>query len=105
MEILTNKFFKSYNYISRYSLCPSYYHTLDNKYITAKAKDLSDETIYTEYIVAKNDTYDRIALKYYNNPTYYWIICLFNRINDPFEDPEPGSRLKIPTLQNIEFLE
>ena len=64
MDILTNKFTKSYNYISRYSLCPSYYHTLDNKYITSTAKNLRDDTLYIEYTVRKNDSYDKIALKY-----------------------------------------
>lgn len=104
MDVLTNKSYKSYDYISRYSLCPSYYHRLDNKHITGTARVLSDETIYSEYTVKKNDTYDRIALRYYNNPTYYWIICSFNQIADPFEQPVPGSKLKIPALSNIEFI-
>ena len=105
MDILTNKSYKSYDYISRYSLCPTYYHTLDDKFITGRARYLSDETIYTSYTVRKNDSYDKIALRYYNNPTYYWIICSFNRITDPFESPVPGSILKIPSISNIEFLD
>ena len=104
MEILENKQFKSYNYISRYSASPIYYHTLDDKYIMGTAKALRDDTIYFEYIVGKNDTYDKIALKYYNNPTFYWIICSFNHIDDPFEKPVPGSKLKIPSISNIEFI-
>ena len=104
MEVLTNKFYKSYDYISRYSAYPSYYHTLDDKYITGTASYLNDKTIYTEYIVKNNDSYDSIALKYYNNPTFYWIICSFNRIADPFERPKAGTSLKIPSISNIEFL-
>lgn len=104
MEILTNKRFKSYDYISRYALCPSYYHTLDDKYITGTAKALSPDSIYSEHIVKNTDSYDKLALQYYNNPTFYWIICAFNNINDPFSTPEPGTALKIPALSNIEFI-
>ena len=105
MDVLTNKSYKSYDYISRYSLCPIYYHTLDDKYITGKDRWLKDTTLYSEYIVKEHDTYDKLALKYYNNPTYYWIICSFNHIIDPFEDPVPGTVLKIPSFSNIEFTE
>lgn len=104
MEVLTNKSYKDYNYVSRYSPSPYYYHILDDKYITGTAKQLSDKTVCFEYIVKRNDTYDKIALRYYNNPTFYWIICSFNRIADPFENPKPGSRLKIPSISAIEFI-
>ena len=103
MEILKNKSYKSFEYISRYSGCPYYYHTLDNKYITGTAKWLKDDTLFFEHIVKKNDTYDLLALRYYNNPTYYWIICSYNRITDPFTVPKVGTKLKIPLLSNIEF--
>ncbi|MBO5712095.1 MAG: LysM peptidoglycan-binding domain-containing protein [Acholeplasmatales bacterium] len=105
MEILTNKQYKKYDYISRYSPMPIYYHNLDDKYITGIDKWLSNDTIYSEYIVQKGDTYDKLALRYYNNPTYYWIICSFNHIHDPFENPEPGSKLKIPSFSNLQFEE
>ena len=104
MDILKNKTYKEYDYISRYSPSPYYYHSLDDKYITGTAKRLNPETLYSEYIVKVNDTYDKLALKYYNNPTLYWIICSFNNIADPFEEPNPGSKLKIPALANIEFI-
>lgn len=104
MEILTNKAYKDFNYISRYSPSPYYYHILDDKYVVGTAKQLSDKTIYFEYTVQRNDTYDKIALRYYNNPTLYWIICSFNHIDDPFENPEVGSTLKIPSISDIEFI-
>ena len=105
MEALTNKQFKSYNYISRYSPFASYYHRLDNKYITATDNWLDDTTLYQVYNIQRGDTYDSLALRFYNNPTYYWIICAFNRILDPFEIPTPGSILKIPSMSNLEFIE
>ena len=105
MNVLTNKRYKNYNYISRYSISPIYYHTLDDKYITGRDKWLKDSTLYSEYIVKPQDTYDKLALMFYNNPTYYWIICSFNHIADPFEEPSPGTVLKIPSFSNIEFNE
>ena len=105
MSVLSNKQYKSYDYVSRYSPFPSYYHTLDNKYITGTANWLSDSTLYDSYVVQKNDTYDKLALQFYNNPTYYWIICSFNRVLDPFENPTPGSILKIPAMSNLVFMD
>ena len=105
MEILEKKQYKQYNYVSRYSPFPVYYHTLDNKYLVATDKWLKNDTLYSEYIIQKGDTYDSLALKYYNNPTYYWIICSFNRISDPFELPEVGSKIKIPSFSNIDYEE
>lgn len=105
MEVLTNKQYKQFDHISRYSPSPIYYHTLDNKYIVGIDKWLNNDTPYSEYIVRKGDTFDTLALRFYNNPTFYWIICSFNRIHDPFEIPEPGSVLKIPSFSNIEFVD
>ena len=103
MEVLTTKIYKDFNYISRYANFASYYHTLDDKYITARDRWISDTTAYTSYTAEVGDTYDLLALRYYNNPTYYWAICAFNRIQDPFEPLVPGTVLKIPTLSTITF--
>ncbi len=103
MDVLTNKQYKSYDRLSRYSNFPIYYNTLNDKYCSGTTTYLADDTQYVMYKVKFNDTYDSIALKSYNNPTYYWIICNFNRITNCFEKPKPGTTLKIPVLSNIEF--
>ena len=103
MDVLSKKSYKSFNKISRYTPFPYYYHKLDDKYIIGMDSWLKDNTLYITHIVKPGDTYDSLALKYYNNPVHYWIICSFNRILDPYELPEVGSELKIPTLSNIEF--
>ena len=103
MQVLTNKTYKQYEKLSRYSVTPYYYHTLDNKYIYGTASQLKDDTLYTLYTIQPKDTLDSLALHFYNNPTLYWIICDFNRINDPYINLIPGSQLKIPSLSNIEF--
>lgn len=103
MNVLTNKTYKSYTKLSRYSQCPYYYHTLDKKYIYGTTNYLRNDTTYVTHTVAAGDTFDSIALDYYNNPTYFWIICSFNRIQDPFIELKVGQQIKVPTISNIEF--
>lgn len=103
MEILTNKKYLNYKTISRYAAFPVYYHNLDNKWVGGTTQYLRDDTQYNTYKVQAGDTYDNLALFFYNNPTLYWVICSFNKIQDPFLDPEEGTMLKIPTLSNIQY--
>lgn len=103
MDVLTNKTYKDYGRISRYSSFPYYYHTIDNKYIYGTTAYLKDTTLYTLHTVEQGDTFDSLALHYYNNPTLYWVICSFNRIRDPFTSLVEGSTIKIPSISNIEF--
>ena len=71
MDVLINKQYKSYNYISRYSSFPIYYNTLDNRYVYGTTSHLKKDISYTLYKVKARDTIDSIALSFYNNPTYY----------------------------------
>ena len=103
MEVLQNKAYKEYNRLSRYASVPYYYHSRDDKYLHGTSYYLKDTTVYTSYIVQRNDTLDSLALKFYNNPTYYWIIASFNRIADPYKELVEGSVLKIPSMSNLEF--
>lgn len=103
MDVLRKKQFKQYTKLSKYQLLPIYYHTLDEKYIQGTPANLFNNTAYIWHTVQHNDTYDNISLYYYGNPTYYWIICDFNRIQNPFDNPVPGTQLMIPTFSDIEF--
>lgn len=103
MDVLEKKAYKFYAKLSRYSSIPYYYQTLDNKYVYGTCLQLNENTPYKIHKVKQNDTYDSLALQYYNNPTYYWIICDFNRVQDPFTEPEIGIEIKIPTMSTIEF--
>lgn len=103
MDILTDKTYKEYSKLSRYSPFPYYYHSVDDKYIYGTTAYLKDTTIYTLHTIKRGDTLDSLALEYYNNPTLYWIICSFNRIRDPFIQLEEGQKIKIPSISNIEF--
>ena len=102
-NVLTDKQFKEYNKVSRYSGVPYYYNTVDGKYIYGVGSNLNDTTTYKIHKVQDGDTLDSIALYYYNNPTYFWVVADFNRIQDPYAVLEVGRRLKIPTFSAIEF--
>ena len=103
MDILTNKYYKEYSYVSRYAPFPCYYNTNDNKYVTGLTAYLDDSTAYTLYTVKQGDTIDRLALEFYNNPTLYWIICSFNHIRDPYTKLTEGTKLKIPSIATIKY--
>lgn len=105
MDVLTNKQLRAYDRLSRYSNFPFYYNTLDDKYIYGTTNHLKNTTTYKIYQVKQNDTLDSIAMDNYNDPTYYWVICDFNRIQDPFKDLKVGSYLKLPILSLIEYKE
>ena len=104
MEILTNKTTKSNTHYSRYNGINYYYNKLDNKCQLQTKAWLKQTDAYTSYTVVEGDTYDKIAVKFYNNPTFYWLICDFNHIVDPFIEPKKGTKLNIPTLgKDIQF--
>ena len=103
MDVLKDKQFKRYTRLSRYSSFPIYYNTDDDKYVQGTTSQLNQDISYTLYRVSDRDTYDNISLYFYNNPTYYWIICDFNEIQDPFSKPKVGTTLKIPSISNIKF--
>ena len=102
-SVLSNESYKVYDKLSRYSSFPIYYQNLDNKYVYGVTAQLLESTPYSLHTVRKNDTLDTIALFYYNNPTYFWIIADFNRIQDPFEDLVEGQELKIPVFSSIRY--
>lgn len=105
MNVLKDARYLNYDRLSRYSEFPYYYNTLDDKYICGTTSYLNNTTNYVLYTVKDGDTFDSIALDSYGNPTYYWIVCSFNHIQDPFLVPSPGMQLKLPVMTDIEFEE
>lgn len=103
MPILINKTYKIYDKISRYSQFPYYTDSRTGGIVNSITAWLDDTTPYINHIVERGDTLDSLALKYYSSPLYYWIICSFNRLNDPFQALDIGSVIKIPTFSSIQF--
>lgn len=106
MDILTNKSYKQYDYTSRYTTIPYYYNKEDDKWIYGISKNLNKDTQYIAHKVKDSDTLDYLALKYYNNPTYYWVIAYFNDIQDCYINLIDYYKIiKIPKINSIEFSE
>jgi nucleoid-associated protein YgaU len=103
MDILTDKQYKNYDYISRYASFPYYYHIEDKKFIYGTTAQLSESNGYTLHKVVLHDTLDSLALDYYNNPTLFWLIADFNKIQNPYAKLELGTELKIPSISEIKF--
>lgn len=105
MDVLSSKSYKQYSRISRYNSFPTYYHSIDDKYVYGITSWLSTDTPYIIYTVKQGDTWDSIALYRYGNSTYYWILTDFNRIQDCLQQPVEGQSIKIPTFSSLQFVE
>ena len=104
MDTLKNKNYESFNYLSRYTNIPYYYDTLKGREIFGIGTNLKNNTEFVTHKVASNDTLHSLALKYYNNPTFWWIIAYFNDIQDSFKPLKiKYETLKIPSISSIEF--
>ncbi len=104
MDTLTNKRYNSFDYISRYTGVPYYFNTADQKDIFGIGQNLSKDTPWVAHKVTHDDTLDSLALKYYNNPTYWWVIAYFNDIQDSLIIlNEHFSIIKIPSISSISF--
>lgn len=100
---LYGKEYRDYERVSRYSSFPFYYVEEDNKYNYGITSHLKKDIKYISHKVSYGDTLDTLALYYYNNPTYFWVIADFNNIRDPYENLKIGTILKIPTFSEIKY--
>ena len=98
-----NKQYNNYDYFSRYQNVPYYFHTEDLKYVSGTTNHINKNTPFIIHKVIINDNLDTLALKYYNNPTYYWIIADFNNIQDPYKKLIIDTEIKIPVFNEIKF--
>ena len=104
METFKNKNYNTYSYLNRYTYVPYYYDTLTNKEIYGIGTNLKTNSEYFTHKIKNNDTLHSLALKYYNNPTYWWVIAYFNDIQDAFKPlKDKFETLKIPNITSIEF--
>ena len=103
MDVLSEKYYVQCDKLSRYSDIPAYYHKVDNKYMYGISKNLDQSTPYDTYKIKQGDTFDTLALKFYNDPSYYWILADYNRVNDPFAKLKVDTYIRIPVLSSINF--
>lgn len=104
MDTLTNKMYEKFDYLSRYTTVPYYLDTLQNRKIYGIGTGLKTSAEFVTHKVKSNDTLHSLSLKYYNNPTFWWVIAYFNDIQDSFKPlAHKYETLKIPNISSIEF--
>lgn len=105
MNILSNETYTQHNNLSRYTLVPIFYNSVDRRYQPGFPMRLDKNTPFVKHEVKAGDTLDSLALYYYGNPTYYWIIADFNDFLDPFIPLIVGKIINIPAFQSLTFYE
>ena len=104
MDSLTNKKYLQFDYFSRYLNVPYYYNKQKEDEVCGIGTQMNKNSEYVNHQVHPGDTLDSLALKYYNNPTYWWVIAYFNTILDPFIVLSNNYKvLRIPSLSSISF--
>ena len=104
MDTLKNKNYESYDYLSRYTQVPYYFDTLKQREIYGIGSNLFKTSQYVSHKLNSEDTLHSLALQYYNNPTYWWVIAYFNDIQDAFKPLlEQFSIIRIPNISGIVF--
>ena len=104
MDTLRSKNYKSYDYLCRYAQVPYYFDTVKQREIYGIGSNLQKNTPYVSHKVTSGDTLHKLALHYYNNPTYWWIIAYFNDIQDAFIPlKDQFTIIQIPSISGISF--
>lgn len=104
MDVLINKKYPQLDYLARDIGRPYYFNTADQREIFGLGSNMKKDTAWVAHKVVESDTLDYLALKYYNNPTLWWLIAYFNDMGDPFVQLSLHyDILKIPNMSSIEF--
>ena len=104
MDTFKNKSYANFDYLSRYTNIPYYYDTIKDMDIYGIGTNMKNTTEFLTHELKSNDTLSSLALKYYNNPTFWWVIAYFNDIQDPFKPlRRKYETIKIPSISSIEF--
>jgi len=104
MDVLKNKQYIQYGYLSRYTGVPYYYNSEKEREIYGLSQQMLKDSPWVAHKVKPEDNLDALALTYYNNPTFWWVIAFFNNITDPFISlKDHFDIIKIPSISSIVF--
>lgn len=57
---------------------------------------IRDETIfYNTYEMQDDDWWENAAYQFYGTPNLWWVLCIMNNVENPFEEINPGQQTKI----------
>lgn len=104
MDELKNKHYITHDYRSRYTPSPVYYNEKYQKEVMGVGLNIKKDSSYILHKVVSTDTLEKLALTYYSNPTYWWVIAQFNCIFNLFDRlSDHYKTLKIPSISSISF--
>lgn len=63
--------------------------------LTVRGSFLDDYQNYEVYEIEQKDTWEGISYNTYGSVNLWWLLCLVNEIQDPFEQLEVGKRIKL----------
>jgi len=55
----------------------------------------SNSNVEDNYVVKFNDTWASIAYNYYNTMDLWWLVCAYNKIQNPVIRPSFGTKIKL----------
>lgn len=59
-------------------------------------EEVTEETLfYQTYEMEDDDWWENISWLFYETPALWWILCITNNVQNPFESIEPGQETKI----------
>jgi len=71
MDNYINKKYAQYTYTCRYTGIPYYYDKMNQREVYGVIKPMLKNSPWVAHKVTQEDSLDSLALKYYNNPTYW----------------------------------
>lgn len=96
---------KSRNYTDRYKNCKVLedIETGDILLSTREIIDIpvSENDIYHRVASHESTRLDIIAHQYYKNPLLWWVIAQANNLYDPFSPINPGTIIRIPSIETL----
>ena len=96
----------SYSHYSLGAHIIKHRHKVTSTSVGTVGFDLSQEDLeasYTDYDIAYviagyEHRPDLISNVFYYTPAYWWLLLLYNNIDDPFEGLNVGDQIKIPRI-------
>jgi hypothetical protein len=72
-----------------------------NRTIQFKNMDKVPPSYFEKYEVSRNDTWMLISYNKYNTTRLWWLLCKINGVENPLDDPEPGTEIKIFNTETV----
>ena len=84
-------------HLARYTNSDGEEETISNIFnsLLVRGDFLSDYNSYDVAEIGQKNTWEQISYQVYGSVNLWWLICMVNKIQDPFEELVVGKKLKI----------